>query len=224
MLLRMLWLGLISILLVGCSGKKKTVENQEETKSASDQTTVTVRLQELHAFLGDKGTVERLDDKSWRVDCNDYHFGALDKLTPLLVDLGSVTELDLYHTSVSDLTPLSGLKQLTTLNLSFTDVSDLTPLSELTQLTTLNLYHAKRLSDLTPLSELKQLTTLNLSFTDVSDLTPLSELTQLTTLHLHYTEVSDLTPLLRLKEVTVVLEEDRHVKVPKELEGRVKRE
>jgi len=46
----------------------------------------------------------------------------------------------------------------------------------------------------------------------------------LKTLDLSFTNVSDLTPLSAMKELTIDVEKGQQVKVPKEFEGRVKRD
>ena len=86
--------------------------------------------------------------------------------------LTALESLDLMHSQVSDLNPLSGLTALESLYLRGTQVSDLTPLSGL-----------------------KELESLDLGDTQVSDLTPLSGLTALESLYLSGTQVSDLEPL-----------------------------
>ena len=64
---------------------------------------------------------------------------------------------------------------------------------------------------------------LRLQGTPVSDLTPLAGLTSLQELWLCNAQVSDLTPLVGLKDVTIYLDKDQQVTVPKELEKRVRR-
>ena len=99
------------------------------------------------------------------------------------------TWLYLNHTSVSDLTALSGLSSLRTLELNQTSVSDLTALSGLSSLRTLELTQTS-VSDLTALSGLSSLRILELTQTSVSDLSGLSGLSSLLHLYLNQTSVS----------------------------------
>ena len=70
--------------------------------------------------------------------------------------LTALESLDLMHSQVSDLNPLSGLTALESLYLRGTQVSDLTPLSGLKELESLDLGDTQ-VSDLTPLSGLTAL-------------------------------------------------------------------
>ena len=51
-----------------------------------------------------------------------------------LIEITSLTTLNLWNTQVADVTPLAALTSLTTLNLSNTQVADVTPLAALTSL------------------------------------------------------------------------------------------
>jgi len=102
-----------------------------------------------------------------------------------------------FNPKISDLTPLSDLKNLKRLSLHFAQISDIEPLSELTNLVELNL-GGNNISDLTPLSSLTKLTILRLPSNQISDLTPLSNLTKLTELSLAENQISDLMPLSSL--------------------------
>ncbi|MGX9965813.1 leucine-rich repeat domain-containing protein [Roseomonas sp. F4] len=91
-----------------------------------------------------------------------------------------IDSLQLRATSISDLSPLSGLISLERLDISDTGVTDLAPLVGLSSLRMLNL-----------------------DGTDVTDLSPLSELTSLTQLGLDSTKVTDLTPLKSIESLTI---------------------
>jgi len=106
----------------------------------------------------------------------------------------NLTELRLWHSYTSDLSPLSDLRNLTVLSLGSNQISDLAPLANLTNLTHLFLF-SNEISDLTPLSNLTNLTHLSLSDNEISDLTPLSTLVNLTVLELGSNQISDLAPL-----------------------------
>ena len=71
--------------------------------------------------------------------------------------------------------------------------------------------------------DLFRITKLDLAGTKITDLTPLERLTGLHSLDLGVSPVRDLTPLAGLKNVGMVLSSAQNVKVPKELEGRVRR-
>lgn len=92
---------------------------------------------------------------------------------------GSVVELNLTSTYITDLTPLANLTTLKKLSLYSTKVSDLNPLASLTALEDLDLDSTK-VSDLSPLASLTALEMLDLWETDVLDLSPLATLTTLT--------------------------------------------
>jgi len=93
----------------------------------------------------------------------------IDKKGRLTVDREKETlSLNLYSTTVSDISALQGLVNLTRLNLSNTDVSDITPLQGLGNLRVLNLSDTS-VSNITPLHALLNLTELNFHDTDISD-------------------------------------------------------
>jgi len=77
--------------------------------------------------------------------------------------------------------------------------------------------------DLSPLQKMTAIRRLDLNDMPVSDLSPLAGMTRMRVLHLQGTQVKDLSPLVGMKEVTVYLDKDQEVDVPKELEGRVHR-
>jgi Leucine-rich repeat (LRR) protein len=90
----------------------------------------------------------------------------------------SVESVDLSDSKVSDLSPLTKLKQIKSLVLNNTSVSDLSPLAELQNLKELDLNNTP-VSDLTPLAELRNLEWLDIGETQVSDLSPLAKLKNL---------------------------------------------
>ena len=103
--------------------------------------------------------------------------------------------------TVSDLSPLSGLTNLTSLKLDSNNISDVSALSELVYLTSLNL-NGNNISDITPLSGLTNLTLLKLSSNNISDVSALSELVYLTLLNLSSNTISDITALSALRNLT----------------------
>lgn len=103
-------------------------------------------------------------------------------------------------TEVSDLGPLSGLKNLRLLDLGDSQITDLEPLSGLSSLQGLLVYSAE-ICDLSPLAELLSLQTLNVGSSKVVDLGPLSSLLQLQVLIANDTAVEDLSPLAGLSSL-----------------------
>ncbi len=105
-----------------------------------------------------------------------------------------VTELNLAHSDISDLAPLSSLIALQRLDLRRTPVSDASPLAGLTALQSLYLGDT-RVSDVSPLADLTALQRLDLWGTPVSGVSPLARLIGLQCLYLGGTQVSDVSPL-----------------------------
>ena len=127
----------------------------------------------------------------------DESFAFLEQMTEL-------TELRLNSCSISDLTPLAGLKGLTFLTLDYTGTKDLSPLSGLPNLTYLTL-RGNAISDLSPLAGLTNLKGLVLTENRIEDLAPLSGLTGLTSLALSSNNISDLAPLAGLTNLNWLL-------------------
>ena len=113
----------------------------------------------------------------------------------------NLKDLTVSSSTVSDVSPLSGLTQLKRLELYDLTISDVTPLTELTQLTYLTLYNCT-ISDVAPLAGLTQLETLSLGENNISDVAPLAGLTQLETLSLGENNISDVAPLAGLTQLT----------------------
>ena len=87
----------------------------------------------------------------------------------------SYLRLSDHTSSLSDLSPLSKLKNLTELYLIDTQVSDISPLANLKNLTRLDL-EDNQIVDITPLAELKNLTSLDLRNNHISDFSPINGL------------------------------------------------
>lgn len=109
--------------------------------------------------------------------------------------------LNASSTTVSDLTPVSGLSALAELRCSRTGVDDLRPVSGLTALNVL-VFSFTDVSDLSPISALKGLSELIFSWTDVRDLTPVSGLTALKIIDCSRTEISDLRAVSALNTLS----------------------
>jgi len=163
--------------------------------------------------------------------------GPLKSLTQLQVlglggtgvtDLGPLAALTQLHvlylvgTRARDLSPLASLTQLWLLDLTGTRATDLSPLASLTQLQVLDLTGTS-VTDLGPLASLTQLQSLDMRGTCATDLRPLVSLVQLQRINLIGTGVTDLRPLRGLTQVIVYIEAARDIRIPPELEDRVKR-
>ena len=135
----------------------------------------------------------------------------------------NLTKLDLLGNQISDLSPLTKLKNLTELDISKQTLievdgfygniiyllSDLSPLAELKNLTSLSL-KGNQISDISPLAELKNLTSLNLWSNRISDISPLTKLKNLIKLYLGGNRISDISPLAELKNLTSLSLTDNH--------------
>jgi len=113
-----------------------------------------------------------------------------------------LTSLSLTSQSISDLSPLSGMK-LERLNISDNFVGNLLPLKDMVTLRELDICQ-NPVRDLTPISRLLSLEHLDISHTQVTDLTPLAELTKLETLDLSYCYVEDISVLATLPNLREV--------------------
>ena len=108
----------------------------------------------------------------------------------------NLTYLDLWKSSVSDISPVAGLTKLTHLGFAANNViSDISALAGLTNLTALWV-NGNNISDISPLAGLTKLTHLGLSENSISGISALAGLTNLTLLKLHNNSISDLSPLV----------------------------
>ena len=117
-------------------------------------------------------------------------------------DLSAVATLPLKHldaadNSLADLRPLAGLTTLLSLNLANSNVTDIGPLSELKNLTVLSL-RQNGISDLSALSGMGILSSIDLSENAITHIGPLGELTTLGDLRLNHNRITDLSPLAAL--------------------------
>ena len=110
-------------------------------------------------------------------------------------------QLDIWNTSVSDVSALSELTQLRVLQLHNSPISDISGLAGLTQLGYLQILDTS-VSDISPLGELTQLGGLKLGNSPISDVSPLTGFTQLVELGLWNTFVSDISSLVELTQLT----------------------
>lgn len=121
----------------------------------------------------------------------------------------NLRSLTLRGGSISDLSPLRGLKKLEEINLYNNLIRSVEPLQDLPALEsldlTLNLIH-----DLRPLSRLPRLRYLHLSGNRIFNLNPLGQMPQLEKLSLGANPFSDISPLSNLKNLLILdLREER---------------
>ena len=107
----------------------------------------------------------------------------------------NLTYLDFWKSSVSNLSPVTGLTNLTHLGFAANNaISDISALAGLTNLTALWV-NGNLISDISPLAGLTQLSRLGLGSNNISDISALAGLTNLTLLRFNYNSISDLSPL-----------------------------
>lgn len=117
----------------------------------------------------------------------------------------NLSRLTIFDTRVTDLTPISNLKQLTLLDIEGNGITDLAALSNMKQL--INLYIGEsKVTDLSPLCKLTQLANLSINNLDVEDISYLKNLVNLTSLDLSNTKISDCSAIAnmdKLKQLTI---------------------
>jgi internalin A len=97
--------------------------------------------------------------------------------------LQKLTQLDLYHSNISNLEPIAGFTNLISLDLIGNQITDIKPLAGLTNLTYLALAK-NQITDVKPLAGLINLTYLSLSENQISDFKSLASLINLKDLKL----------------------------------------
>ncbi len=115
-------------------------------------------------------------------------------------DIAKLTQLDVIHSEIGNLTGLEHAVNLTSLFLHGNSISDISALAELTELTSLNL-GSNNISDISSLAELTNLEYLYLGANNISDISPLAGLTSLTSLDLESNNISDISALAGLTEL-----------------------
>lgn len=106
----------------------------------------------------------------------------------------NLKELRIMNGDISDLSPLSGLRQLQNITLNDNNISDLSPLRDLANVVHLDL-SLNKITDLEPLQAMKALTTLDLSVNFVSNPKPLNALRKLERLELNDNFITDFSGL-----------------------------
>ena len=128
--------------------------------------------------------------------------------------------------SISDFSPIKGLKHLGWLELFNNNITDVSFLAEMTQLGWLDIFN-NNITDISPLAELKQLRSLGISNNNIIDVSPLARLdrrldtlviarnnirditaignlTNLRRLYLQSNEITDISPLVNLINLEVL--------------------
>jgi len=116
-------------------------------------------------------------------------------------DLLKVKSLEIMHSQVKDVTPLSGLSELRSITLRNNKITDLNPLKNLSHLRHLDLQD-NLISDLSGLENMKQLVHLNLHNNKIRDLAPLSELTELNSVWSSKNQITNIRALAKLTKIT----------------------
>lgn len=129
--------------------------------------------------------------------------GSLRALPPEIVELTTLTNLNLLGARIVDWSVLVQLKTLTALHVGYIKEDGLAAVAQLTSLTELTL-KGNRLYDLTPISSLTALTRLDFSGQVSGNLGPLTKLEALTYLDFSGTYVKDISPLTHLNNLTTL--------------------
>lgn len=158
---------------------------------------------ERGSFAAWCGAATKLAPESWYTVVQALQAAGTTDCRSATSKLTSVTDLDLSARAISDIRPLSGLRNLEGLRLQFNVISDLRPLSRLTRLKTL-LLHDNRVKDLTPLAPLVELSKLQISCNQVADLASVSSMTRLTILKASLNRISKVGVLTGLSDLELV--------------------
>ena len=136
----------------------------------------------------------------------------------------TLEELNLNGNNIKDISDLTCLSGLRNLILSRNNLRDLSPLAKMTNLEYLNLYWNKKIEDFTPIGNLTNLTKLDLSELPIDDISFLEKLTNLEDLdlyHINHSEkkISNLSPLANLKKLQVLNASENEIENIKPLVG-----
>jgi len=126
----------------------------------------------------------------------------IESVEPLTIFAHLIT-LKLDNTSITDITPVAGLKRLKELSVTNSPLWDIGPLAGMKQLESLNLENTS-VEDLYPLQGLHQLQKLNVSGTKIRNLKPLAGLTNLRELVINNTRVNSLKYVMPLSRLTLL--------------------
>jgi len=126
----------------------------------------------------------------------------IESVEPLTIFAHLIT-LKLDNTSITDITPVAGLKKLKELSVTNSPLWNTGPLAGMKQLESLNLENTS-VEDLYPLQGLHQLQKLNVSGTKVRNLKPLAGLSNLRELVINNTRVNSLKYIMSLSRLTLL--------------------
>ncbi|WP_162136356.1 protein kinase domain-containing protein, partial [Zavarzinella formosa] len=155
------------------------------------------RLKELNPQFGGQITFSGIGDTSLSVTG-----GTLGDISPLrAMSQAKVVHLDVKN--LTDISPVRGLN-LTQLDLFRTAVTDLSPLRDMKTLVNLDLSGSSQLTDISPVKSMS-LQYLTTAYTGVRDLTPLKD-TKLMLLNCGSTNVTDFSPLKGVPLQTLLCE------------------
>lgn len=137
-------------------------------------------------------------------------YGFIEDISALS-GMSRLSKLDLFGQSITDLSPISSLRELNALELSGSlyNTKDLSPLSALSELTILSLVNNK-LDDISALASLSNLCELDLFGNELSNISALSELTNLVRLNLGGNPIGDISSLAGLMQLEVLIIDNLH--------------
>ena len=154
------------------------------------------------AYENARKRISRAKREGWgRLVLNKDDVRSITSLPDEINELPGLSQLDLEHTQIRDLTSLDQLPELSWLSLMGTEVVDISMVGQVHGLVWLDLRNT-RVSDISPLAKLAKLEELYLSNTLISDLSPLVNLMNLRRLDIRDTPARDLRPLVELHELT----------------------
>lgn len=118
--------------------------------------------------------------------------------------VSNLTRLDIQHSSIESIAPLSSLSKLTEVLLPYNLIADVSPLENMTWLKKIHL-QSNRIQDISKLGKLTELKSLTLSQNKISNIQSLATLTNLESLDLSVNEITDITPLAGLTKLNGML-------------------
>ena len=122
-------------------------------------------FEKINKIMNEKPQVILELEKELRVKIDSYKLNVNDEITTLYLNT----------TSITDISPLSGLVNLTNLDLRNNEITDISPLSELVNLSNLDLRN-NEIMDVSPLSGLVNLSNLDLRNNEINDISLLTGL------------------------------------------------
>ncbi|WP_411682744.1 leucine-rich repeat domain-containing protein [Clostridium thailandense] len=112
-------------------------------------------------------------------------------------DVEEITELDIQHSGIHDISGIESLTNLKQLTLGNNRISDINVLKSLTNLQELNL-SGNQLKDISVLKNLINLQSIDLGYNEISNISALKNLNNLKRIHLDNNKISDISALKNL--------------------------